>query len=342
MDEKPTTELVTRSATGARLGRQQIFWGLAVFGACVLFSLFTVFDQVLNRTGIEFLENDQLMRHRNVLEGRAIDPWQYRIFAEYVVEVAIRAANWLGLSSAVLKAFVAVRVAQNLLIFLAAAVYWRLLGLRRLITLLALAAFAWGITYSGYASDLAFSTYFDILFYLISGILILTGRYVWLVPVVAFAALNRETSGLIPVMLAAVAVGRLGSSRKVDRRALIVAGVCLGLYLVETGMLRVVLGPRELMHPYDHSVGLDLLVFNLTNRYTYVLGFSTLSVIPLIALFYWRRWPPILHRFFWGIVPVWMIVHLLAGALAEGRLLLVPHALVFMPAAFLAAQGESQ
>jgi hypothetical protein len=342
MGQSKGASAITRLTGGRASKRETAWWAVALLSACVLFSLFTVFDQVMNRTGIEFLLNDQLTRHQRVLDGTAVDPWQYRLLPEYVVEAAIRIARGLGLSSPVLKAFVAVRVAQNLLIFLVAAAYWSRLGLKRVMVLVGLAALAWGITYSGYASDLAFSTYFDVLFYLLSATLILERRYWWVLLVVAVACLNRETSGLIPAMLVATAWRRDGGGIHLDRRLLAVAALGFALCVAGYGGLRIILGPREMMHPYDRQVGLDLLVFNLTNSYTYVFGFSMMSVFPFVAFFYWRIWPEILHRFFWAIVPIWVAVHLFFGALAEARLLLVPYAVVLMPAALLAVQRSVQ
>ncbi len=333
---------ISRLRGGRALKRETVWWAVALLSACVLFSLFTVFDQVMNRTGIEWLLNNQLPRHLRVLDGTAIDPWQYRLFPEYVVEGAIRIARGLGLSSAALKAFVGVRVAQNLLIFLVAAAYWGRLGLKRVMVLVGLAALAWGITYSGYGSDLAFSTYFDLLFYLLAATLILDRRYWWVLLVVAVACLNRETSGLIPTMLVATAWTRDEGGIHFDRRLLAVAALGFALFMAGYGGLRLILGPREMMHPYDHQVGLDLLMFNLTNSYTYVFGFSMMSVFPFVAVFHWKTWPQILHRFFWAIVPIWIAVHLFFGVLYEARLLLVPYAVVLMPAALLAVQRSIQ
>ncbi len=321
--------------------RERLLWARGILGACLLFTIFTVYDQVTNRTGEEFLLNDQLARHYRVMDGTAIDPWQYRVLSELVVAGALRAARWLRLSEPVLTAFVAVRLAQNLVVFLLAAFYWRRLGVERLMLLVALAALAWGITYSGYASDLAFSTYSDLIFYLVCAILILEGRHGWVLPVVILAALNRETAGLIPALVLATGVGRSGGRVILERRRLAIAAAGFALYLACYGGLRLALGPRDMMRPYGHQAGLDMLWFNLTSVKTYLFGFSMMSVVPFIAFFYWRSWPDVLRRFFWALVPAWLGVHLLFGALQEARLLLVPHVLILMPAAFLAIQHQT-
>jgi len=260
--------------------------------------------------------------------------------AEYVVAGAIRVARWVGISSPELKTFAIVRVLQNLLIFICAGLYWRCLGLKRLHTLIALAFFAWGIAYSGYGSDLAFSTYFDILFFLLAALIILSGRYLWLIPVVVLAAMNRETSGLIPFMLIA-AVFQQKVWRETDRRVIVVAVICLAIYALEYGALRLIFGSRPLMTLYGEELGLNLLIYNLTSARSYSFVFATLGIVPLVALVYWEHWPTVLQRFFWAIVPVWFGVHLFLGVVAEARLLLVPQAVVFIPAAFLVVQKES-
>lgn len=320
--------------------RELVIWGVAFLVVCISFSLFTVYDQITERTKIEFLLTKQLKRHRDVISGTSIDPWQYRILGDYVVAAAIRVVRWVGLSSPELKAFAIVRVLQNFLVFVSAGLYWRCLGIKRLHTLFALAFFAWGIAYSGYGSGLAFSTYFDILFFLLAALIILSERYLWLIPVIVLAALNRETSGLIPFMLIA-AVFQPKAWRKTDRRVIVVAVICLAIYALEYGALRLIFGPRPLMKPYGEELGLNLLIYNLTSAKSYSFVFATLSIIPLVALFYWKQWPTVLQRFFWAIVPVWFGVHLFLGVVAEARLLLVPQAVVFIPAAFLVVQKES-
>jgi hypothetical protein len=321
--------------------RQLLTWVLVLVVVSILFSLFTVYDQITERTGIEFLLTKQLRRHREVVEGRSFDPWQYRIFGDYLVAAVIKAARWLGVGSVEIRSFALVRLAQNFLIFIVAAVYWGRLGLRRMHTLVALAFLAWGISYSGYGSGLAFSTYFDVLFYLLAAIIILSGRYFWLIPVMVLAAINQETSGLIPFMLAAVAL-KPPAGQKLNRKVLTIAGICLLIYVLEYGLLRLVFGLRELSTPYGEELGFNLVVFNLTSAKTYSFVFATLSIVPLVALFYWKRWPEILKRFFWAVVPVWLGVHLFLGVLAESRLLLVPQVVVFLPAALLAVQKEAQ
>jgi len=322
--------------------RHRLLWPIGLGLVSAFLTFFTVYDQLFHRTGVEFILGDQLDRHRQVLAGVAIDPWQYRLLPELVVEAAIRSVRWIGVENPTLPAFAIVRVVQNLLIFLIAALYWGRLGVSKGMTVLGLAMLAWGFSYAGYGSDLAFSTYFDVLFYLLAAWLIVLHRLGWTVTVVALAALNRETSALIPLLVLAVGIRPADLSGLVDRRALKMAASGLFVFLLEYGLVRFLLGPRPTMRPYGHALGLDLLGLNLSWIYSYFSTAAAFSVIPWLALVFWKGWPPILKRFFWAIVPIWLVAHLFLGAMAEARLLLVPHVIVLLPAALSVVQNGSR
>src|SRR5262249_40146241 len=146
---------------------------------------------------------DQLSRHMNVLQGHAGNSWQYRILSTYLVEWLIRGLRNLGIPHPITSGFILFRIFQNTLIFLLAAFYYQKLGLNTYVMLIGLSLLAWGMTHALYDSDLQFNTYSDIIFYLAAGLIILLDRYAWLIPITGLAALNRETSGLIPFMLIA-------------------------------------------------------------------------------------------------------------------------------------------
>ncbi|MCJ7705982.1 MAG: hypothetical protein MUO38_00045, partial [Anaerolineales bacterium] len=197
-----------------------------------------------------------------------------------------------------------------------------------------------GITYSGYGNGLAFDTYFDVLFYLVAGLLIVSGRNTWAIRLTALAALNRETAALIPALRVAAAL-RPHQSPAIERRTLLTAGLCAALFVAEFVGVRLLLGPRPTMVACGHHVGLDTFLFNLTNHWTYFSMVATLSYIPLLALLWFPEWPPVLRRFFWTMVPAWVMVHLFMATLAEVRLFLVPQALIFIPTAFLVSSRDA-
>src|SRR5262249_50331645 len=107
----------------------------------VAFSLFTVFVQltklgpywleehpeanypgaaaVIEHYGVLWLEGTQVdVYHVAVMQGYAGNPWQYRVLAEYVVEGVLRLARAIPVPHNVAIALLALRVVQNVLIFL--------------------------------------------------------------------------------------------------------------------------------------------------------------------------------------------------------------------------------
>lgn len=304
-----------------------------IFLCALALGLFTTLQYVSMR-GLDYLEQDQLARHQAVLAGNAGDPWQYRILSAYLVQGALDVCQSLSIPHPAATAFIAFRIAQDTLILLLASAYYRRLGLRLPAALLGMALLAWGMSYSHFDSDLQFGTFFDLLFYLLAGLLILQRRFLWIIPLTALAALNRETSGLIPFLL--LAVGLFALPRPSRRRTLPIFAAAFGLYLAIFFGLRLAYGAQTPILPYGHTAGLDLLGYNLLRPVTWSRLVATFSIIPLVALIGWRRWTPHLRLFFWALVPVWLGVHAVAAVLAETRLLLVPQALVFIPAALLA------
>jgi len=193
-----------------------------------------------------------------------------------------------------------------------------------------MALLAWGISNSYYDSDLAFNTFFDIIFYLLAGLCILKGKYIWIVPITLLAALNRETSGLIPfLLLISVFMLQKGSLRKV----MPVFIIAIAMYVAIFVGLRFIYGKQELFIPYGQHPGLELLVYNLFRTVTWRQLIGTLSIIPIIAIIGYKKWPLQLRIFFWAIVPIWFVVHAFSAVMAESRLFLVPQAMVFIPGA---------
>lgn len=304
-------------------------WAVILFAAALLFSLMATALQV-REVGLSYLVGgEQLHRHRAVLEGTSIDPWQYRVLSEYAVEGALRLARRMPLTQPDAVAFVALRVLQNVLLFLLAAAYYRRLGLGRYVVLLGMSLLAWGMSYGFHDGDMQFNTYSDVIFYLLAALMILEARIPWILPIAGFAALNRETSLLIPFM--AIADRFVPPARKSGRKSLLVAAGALALSLAILIALRLAYGPRP--PGMTAPIGLDLLKHNVSRPQSWVYLFATLGLLPIMALVSAPAWPRSLRANFWAIVPVWLVVHAFAAVIAETRLFLVPHALVFIPGA---------
>jgi len=194
------------------------------------------------------------------------------------------------------------------------------------------------MAHSLYDSDLSFNTYSDIIFYLVAALVILYGRDAWVIPIVGLAALNRETSGLIPLMLVLHSLCTK-VNKSVFKRHLVIATVALVLYSLIFFALRHVYGQRPLMSPQGIHIGSEFLAYNFFDYMTWVQLFATLGILPMLAIWAARQWPPSVRAFFWAIIPLWVSVHPFMSVLAESRLLLVPFALVFIPGALFGIEG---
>ena len=316
----------------ARSFQNRNFWVILIVAAA-LFSVGTAYAQVNDLT-LRFIRIQQEKVHVQMMEGIAGNPWQYRILADWLIDRVIKLLGEMGVSSPRVSVFIAFRFAQCLLIFLAAGIYYRKLGLPLFANLLGLSILMWSMSLSLYNSDLAFNNFFDIVFYLIAAILIMDLKFIWIPPLMLVAALNRETSVLIPFMLLGQAYFHEDKTRLL-RPATIYSILSLlafgGIFMA----LRLYYEEQQFLTADGYYPGFGLLVLNLTRIVTWEQLMITLGVVPILAIFAYRAWPRILKTCFWIVVPAWIILHFFAALVAETRLLLVPQALVFIPGALL-------
>jgi hypothetical protein len=285
-------------------------------------------------------EGKQIERHEQMMNGTAGNPWQYRPLSAYLVEGLRFLYRSGGTSNPHVFAFVAFRFLVDVAIFLAVFTYFCKLGLSFPHTMIGIMILAWGISYSHFDSDLQFSTFLDVLFYILAGTAILSKTTFLIFPITLLAAFNRETSGLIPVMyLAAALVSGPPESRF---RTVRFGGLCLAAYVLVFVGLRIAYGEQELILAYGHMPGLDMFRYNICRFVTWWQCLATLGIIPFLALAGYRCWPPQLRVFFWVVVPAWFAVHLTSAVMAETRLLLVPQALVFIPGALFFCRQTTQ
>ena len=279
-----------------------------------------------------FEQGEQLSRHRKVLNGGAGNPWGYRILSEWFVEAGLRGLRPFGVGT--VAAFEIVRVAQLTAIFALLWAYLRRVGLPPAARALGLGLLLAALPIATYGSDLRFDTYTDLGLFLIAALLIHSGRFGWILPLAVVAALNRETAIFIPVLLAVVAV--LEQHRDQRRRILVIAGVSIGSFLAVLAIVRIAVGPEPPILVRGAGPGFDLLRLNLTSETTARHLLTMMNIVPFLALAGVRRWPGWLQL--WGLVlvPAWVVLHLLGGALEEARLLLVPFVLVLIPGALCA------
>ncbi len=283
--------------------------------------------------GLQFVNGTQLIRHSAVLQGQAPDPWQYRVLSEFVAEGLIRLFQSLAIPSATAVAFISLRLLQNLAIFLAAFALYKKVGGAAVWGLLGILILACSMLNAFYDNDLSFNTYFDLLFYLLCILFLLSRKYWAVVILTVFAALNRETSGLIPFVMAAAIYG---DNTRPGLRKYMPAFLSLAIFIGIFAGLRLVYPGRPLYVPYRHDPGIPLLLYNLTRSFTWQQLLTMLGLVPLVGLAFFSSWPTVWQRFFLVVCPIWFLVHSFASIMAETRLFLVPQTIVFIPGVLFA------
>ncbi len=280
----------------------------------------------LNGGADNYIHGEQLERHNAVLQGQAPNPWQYRVLSEFVAEGSIRFSQFLKIQDPVSFGFISLRVLQNIAIFLLAFALYQKISNSKWIALAGFLLFASSMKNAFYDNDLSFNTYFDLIFYLLAVILILNRKYYWVVLVTFFAALNRETSGLIPFLLLAAAVNEQSSWKKFLPFLLSIfafAVVFFGLHILYPA--------RPLYVPYQQMPGSPLLTYNVTRSFTWDQLYYTLGLVPIIGLLFIFNWPRLWQYFFLIMVPAWFAIHFVLSVVGETRLFLVPQAILFIP-----------
>ena len=300
----------------------------------ILLAALTVSVQV-KHLGFRYVDSGKQVRiYQRMLEGHSGNPWQYRVLSMGILRCTLASLRGLGVPHSYGTAFIAFRLVQNIAIFSLAAALYRSLGLTPKEAYLGLGFLAWSMTHALYDSDLQFSTYTDMIAYLVASLLIIRRKVAAYPIIVSLGALNRESSGLVPVMLIATC---FTSYWPRDRRVkiLVLALVSLALYAVTLGAIRASYASQPLVLPYGHHPGWDLLRYNVTRWSTWRNLLTTLNVLPLLSALSYRAWPVALKAMLWSVVPAWLVVHFLGAIAAETRLFLVPGSMVFIPGALI-------
>ena len=310
---------------------------LLVAALVVVLSLATVYAQYRALIDISpgdsprsFVAGPQVDRNEQALHGEGGDPWQFRVGSEVLAKGARNVAHAVGVGDPDVAGLLGFRVLQNIVIFALAWLLYRRLGATAHLAALGLCLVAWAMSQAFFNSGLSFDTYGDLIAYLGAALLILDRRYAWIVPLTVVAALNRETSGLIPLMLLATGL-TVGRRTPEGRRALAIGGVALVAFAVTTVALRAIVGPGDVIHPHGKQIGWELFELNVGRGVTWDKLFQTVTIVPVLAAAAWRHWQPALRAFCVAIVPLWVAVHLVAAVLAETRLILVPYVVVLVP-----------
>ncbi|MCX6348648.1 MAG: hypothetical protein NTV79_03970, partial [Candidatus Aureabacteria bacterium] len=240
-------------------GKSDPAFRAAIVGISLLLAFSTVYTQ-WRAYGGEFLETAQAGGHRAILENKASSPFQYRVLTEWGLELILRWSRRCGISSPV-PAFILARGLQNFVIFILAAVWYRRVAGKGRRIVLGLVLLAWGMSYAFRDSTLEFSTYSEVIFYLLAALAISARRDWWIPAITLAAALNRETAAFIPFAYLAGRIQLPFSKRTGNGRALLLFVLSLGLYLGVFLGLRLHFGWQPLARVWQHRAGIDLLVF---------------------------------------------------------------------------------
>jgi hypothetical protein len=245
----------------------------------------------------------------------------------------IRLFQALGIPGATSVAFVALRLLQNTAIFLVAFALYRKVAGSPALALLGVLVLTGSMVNAFYDNDLSFNTYFDLFVYLLCILLVLNRNYLAIVILTLFAALNRETSALIPFVMAGAIYG---DNTRPGSRKYVPVLLSLAIFIAVFAALRLVFPPRPLYIPYRHAPGIPLLLYNLTRTFTWQQLLGTLGLVPFVGLAFFSSWPSFWQRLFLIVCPAWFLVHSFASIMAETRLFLVPQAIVFIPGVLFA------
>lgn len=299
-------------------------------GLYTAISIYIVYKQATDENAITL--QTQVVRHERMLSATSefYNPWQYRVFSTYVVEWFAQVVTLIpGID--VVKAFLIFRILQNLLIFGLAHLVWQRLGIANpWLILTGMVLLGFNMSHSVFQSDLSFNTYFDVLFYLVGAWLMLNKKIVWIVPLMLFAALNRETSILIPAMVLLAGINWKPFS--IDKKHFWVASAAILVFFVVFSSVRLYYGYRAPEGINGMVSFFDYLKFNFSYKRVYPEMIGTFAVMPLIVILFLFRLPLILRQWFWLICPAWFAIHFAYSTVVETRLFLVPQALIFIPA----------
>lgn len=304
-----------------------------VWLACiVLLSGYVVYEHATDSMAIDL--STQVERHNRLIAGNSefYNPWQYRILSPLLVEGVVQIYKALPFHAPVAVPYLAFHFAQIVLLLILLVVYFRALGLTNpYLNMMGLLLATFSMSHSVFQSDLSFNTYFDIIFYLLAALVILNKHYLWIIPITILAALNRETSGFIPLMLLAAGVAR-GHWRAIEKKEWLIGASAMGLFIVTFISIRLYFGYRVPEGIHGMQSSLDYIRFNLGFMRMYPELIGTLGVVPLLVLIGLKRLPIILKSWFWLIVPAWFVIHFIKSTAMESRLFLVPQIVVLIPA----------
>lgn len=344
----------------------------------IFMALYPVYTNYHKGLGLE-----QYGRHIGLFTGDVLfpNPWQYRMLSHWLIEGLYEIythtfGRFIDIESLIIQRlpadtadkfaqtrqllgqlrtpgfisynliFVLFRFVQHLIIFwFAYSIYNKVLKSRWL-AFFGVMVVSLLIGNSVNDSDLAFNTYFDLIFYLAAAYIILEKKNGWyIVPLAVLGALNRETSVLIPFMYFISQVNwQSAEIRKFKLSGLLpekkVVLITIISYILFWGVffaLRFYYGWEEYQGIRGTSGKLDILKINLFSPVSiksYFEMFGTFMLLPFLFLYRFKEVSYVLKVLFIALVPVWFAMHLSSAVAYQSRLFLVPAIVILLPGVF--------
>lgn len=310
---------------------------LGVIVCVALLSLLTVFVQV-KHLGLSWHETEYRVELGQIAAGNARAPEVHRPLSAWLASVVIWLFETAGIPRSAGLALIAIRLGQSFVLFLLILAVYRRLGIPPYLGLLGLSVVAWGMTQSHDASGLAIDVYTEMILYLI-GAWALVSRHSWCIVLLsAIAALNRETSILIPVLLAFPPAPERDENTDVPirgSRPLSKFYAAITVWFLLRCAVYLIAGPG--IESVDHSrLPLSEMVGScLLSPGFWAAAAGVFGIVPIIALLGWRAWPPVLRNWFWLIGPVWLVVFLFLDPANVHHVWMLPQVLVLVPGLLL-------
>ncbi len=327
-------------------------------------------------------------RHRAVIEKRSeyYNPWQYRILCPYSVEALLWVYNHtvdkvvpieqkihISLQSSTgnvaetadfvklmqvpgamkyLLVFFVFRFFEHMLIFYLAWRLWSNFVDSKWLIFFGINFLAIAFGNAVAAADLSFNTYMDIIFYLVTALVIVEKKNAAiLVPITILAAFNRETGIMIPALYFISQTDftqfsfrkfNIGSVKFPITKTWIFTVVLYLLFFAIFIALRIYFGykPQQVWKAVAGLPMLRLNLFSAAGVKAYMELIGTFGVIPLIILYKFRQFPHLLKKWFIFLAPLWVAAHYLSVVAYQTRLFMVPFIIIILPMFLMLVEQE--
>ncbi len=332
--------------------KPQSFW----YVLFAFLSTYVLLEQMLDPywAGFEL----SVSRHEDMLSKKAqfYNPWQYRILSTYLLEGLIQIYQYTGIKALIPELevpqlgislrqhlpFILVKWLLLFVVFISANKYFIQLKIlhasHRLMGLWLLGFAMYPMQFSG---DLSLDIYIEVSCYLLAACYILKKQYYPVIILTFIAALNRESSGFIPILLGIyiiyinwdLVVSDIPLNEKLNRMIILLAPSILSglIYLIVFMGIRYHFGYVSPSSVYGNQSYWEFFTWNFSQPTSYIQFIRTFTLYPLLIVITFRKWPQPLKIWSICMLSAWIFIHLGWAVVRETRLFLVPLALLIIP-----------